>query len=288
MLFESTLSLVCISRVFKSLNPYSNGICSLRYGNYSDEDILDVLILILMEYALWALTALSKYGTSGQVLILILMEYALWVWLWCWDYAWCYVVLILILMEYALWDYTEWTQIDKVIDDVLILILMEYALWVGFKRQNVFVWLWVLILILMEYALWGLSIFLLNYLAILVLILILMEYALWVSVLRVIQLVLLSLNPYSNGICSLSRGVNPNDRTTVWVLILILMEYALWAKMIIMIGITFKVLILILMEYALWVGLSACQLQHGHCLNPYSNGICSLSLKYTKHLLSAY
>ena len=39
--------------------------------------IKDVLILILMEYALWALTFIAAADTR-RVLILILMEYALW------------------------------------------------------------------------------------------------------------------------------------------------------------------------------------------------------------------
>ncbi len=43
------------------------------------DSIVRVLILILMEYALWAMMQVSKL-LDKLVLILILMEYALWAW----------------------------------------------------------------------------------------------------------------------------------------------------------------------------------------------------------------
>ena len=62
-----------------SLNPYSNGICSLSGNNFEkirESDI--VLILILMEYALWEEPRVMEGDNGTKVLILILMEYALW------------------------------------------------------------------------------------------------------------------------------------------------------------------------------------------------------------------
>ena len=63
------------------------------------------------------------------VLILILMEYALWVPRLAQIQPATYTVLILILMEYALWEIEKIGGSGKNKNDVLILILMEYALW---------------------------------------------------------------------------------------------------------------------------------------------------------------
>ena len=66
-----------------------------------------VLILVLMEYALWLLTKGVLLSLSHTVLILVLMEYALWreskV-----SSQWWTGVLILVLMEYALWLYYDY------------------------------------------------------------------------------------------------------------------------------------------------------------------------------------
>ena len=136
-------------------------------------------------------------------------------------------VLILILMEYALWVLLEPVddlkfglnpysngicsmrmatrgQTGACLLAVLILILMEYALWASISRKYLLVIKWVLILILMEYALWEL-----------------------VLVLAMLTLSL-CLNPYSNGICSMSILLNVDENVPAYVLILILMEYALW------------------------------------------------------------
>ena len=48
---------------YGSLNPCFNGICSLRCGHVSEIQLFGkVLILVLMEYALWELEQLSKEG----------------------------------------------------------------------------------------------------------------------------------------------------------------------------------------------------------------------------------
>ena len=70
-----------------------------------------VLILILMEYALWDLYG-RVWPKEPRVLILILMEYALWVVV-ASQKNHEEFVLILILMEYALWDMLK-QNIDKV------------------------------------------------------------------------------------------------------------------------------------------------------------------------------
>ena len=144
----------------------------------------------------------NNWGESEQVLILVLMEYALWAG-WqksaCPSDGWglnpCFngicslrrgrqrlyiedeIVLILVLMEYALWvlSLTFYIQQEQCLNPcfngicslrrrtcyfkwhrlgVLILVLMEYALW---DEKDVYMGLqhWVLILVLMEYALWA-------------------------------------------------------------------------------------------------------------------------------------
>ncbi len=61
-----------------SLNPCSNGICSLTLLEIELSSIRHgVLILVLMEYALW-LQPETNDGKQYLVLILVLMEYALW------------------------------------------------------------------------------------------------------------------------------------------------------------------------------------------------------------------
>ena len=62
----------------RSLNPCSNGICSLTNTQTTwSIRTSRVLILVLMEYALWRLRQLLS-SQSDVVLILVLMEYALW------------------------------------------------------------------------------------------------------------------------------------------------------------------------------------------------------------------
>ena len=64
------------------------------------------------------------------------------------------------------------------------------------------------------------------------------------------------------------------------VLILILMEDTLWGrKDWYLCGVQQQVLILIIMEHALWVSLTMCMYSHWTCLNPYSNGRYSMSMK---------
>ena len=134
-----------------SLNPCFNGICSLRHYTNLVRIIKNVLILVLMEYALWdVITGIKDFTLS--VLILVLMEYALW--------EKCKVTCSLNTIglnpcfngicslrrrKVALKDKTEclnpcFTGIcslrlelckgKKLRVKVLILVLMEYALWV--------------------------------------------------------------------------------------------------------------------------------------------------------------
>ena len=85
-----------------------------------------------------------------------------------------------------------------------------------------------------------------------------------------------SLNPCSNGICSLSYEIRkkwcPNP-----VLILVLMEYAHWDSLASQFLTLSSVLILVLMEYAHWGTCKLRQRTKNPSLNPCSNGICSLS-----------
>ena len=63
------------------LNPCSNGICSLTYVVWTtDSPVTMVLILVLMEYALWQFVSRVRSPSGSPVLILVLMEYALWQW----------------------------------------------------------------------------------------------------------------------------------------------------------------------------------------------------------------
>ena len=60
------------------LNPCSNGICSLAKTKLSGTPTATVLILVLMEYALWLDGRKTRRTAPELVLILVLMEYALW------------------------------------------------------------------------------------------------------------------------------------------------------------------------------------------------------------------
>ncbi len=111
-----------------------------------------------------------------------------------------------------------------------------------------------------------------------VLILILMEYALWGKQVCRCLTSWWSLNPYSNGIYSMRRCNSLLFEKARSVLILILMEYTLWGRGYYHLyrGIQ-GVLILILMEYTLWEEYQNCVHILLSCLNPYSNGIYSMS-----------
>ena len=131
-----------------------------------------------------------------------------------------------------------------------------------------------------------------------------MEYALWQSRKANLASIFKSLNPCSNGICSLtiqygacrylaSLGLNPcsngicsltnlevtHKEDTLTGLnpcsngICSLTE--LYSNYWIVIQI---VLILVLMEYALWLPKMSSKKQLKICLNPCSNGICSLTV----------
>ena len=70
-----------------------------------------VLILVLLEYALWEVINFNEERKALQVLILVLLEYALWV--------------------------TEPVVVSAKITNVLILVLLEYALWVWEVRTEI-------------------------------------------------------------------------------------------------------------------------------------------------------
>ena len=78
MLLEPPLN-VTLFGVVLSLNPYSNGICSWRNPPEGSMGMIfgNVLILILMEYALGGKKIVIVKYEALWVLILILMEYAL-------------------------------------------------------------------------------------------------------------------------------------------------------------------------------------------------------------------
>ena len=138
-------------------------------------------------------------------------------------------VLILVLMEYALWQ-MRWIRLSDSPPWVLILVLMEYALW-PWKEMSSF---------LRETSLNPCS----NGICSLtenaafdstpefrVLILVLMEYALWHNKKVFYKRKKHSLNPCSNGICSLTQACKRKSRPRLPVLILVLMEYALWRQL---------------------------------------------------------
>ena len=91
-----------------SLNPCFNGICSLRTALWMTWiPVMSVLILVLMEYALWVVFPFYDNVDVTIVLILVLMEYALWVLPRTLKPMGNLTVLILVLMEYALWANTS-------------------------------------------------------------------------------------------------------------------------------------------------------------------------------------
>ena len=141
------------------------------------------------------------------VLILILMEYALWGW-WQWRYGSDWRVLILILMEYALWGYrprTFWKRLsclNPYSNGICSMRLLT-------KDQNM----------ISEVGLNPYSNGICSMSAVqahactcvfLVLILILMEYALW-EFTAFFYPSMTCLNPYSNGICSMRKVSKPGS-----------------------------------------------------------------------------
>ena len=182
------------------LNPYSNGICSVRTAWSASMWSLQfkVLILILMEYALWEQLKLDEKGVAHGCLnpysngICSVRGQK------CWGYSKNTRVLILILMEYALWVDESLLAMCEKASRVLILILMEYALWECFYKNSP------------DYGC-------LN------------PYSNGICS-RQPRSPSSCLNPYSNGICSMRFKRQHRYRLRVSrVLILILMEYALWA-----------------------------------------------------------
>ena len=142
------------------LNPCCNGICSVRqrlptscpsavlilvvmeyvlwaHSRWKDGEESHVLILVVMEYVLWAGMAFTCTGYGTNVLILVVMEYVLWAFLSV-VLRWSRFVLILVVMEYVLWE--QGVALQSRSKGVLILVVMEYVLWVcgiGWKYEIV-------------------------------------------------------------------------------------------------------------------------------------------------------
>ena len=163
-------------------------------------EVLVVLILVLMEYALWQ-SIKTQRDFLKEVLILVLMEYALW--------------------QRFMFFNTDDSTICLNPCSNGICSLTEFSL--NSKSGSSVV----LILVLMEYALW-LSYILFAVKSLRVLILVLMEYALWQYLKSLSDDERQGLNPCSNGICSLTILPRINPWRNKRVLILVLMEYALW------------------------------------------------------------
>ena len=165
------------------------------------EFIIVVLILVLMEYALWAVN-LSLFGGNITVLILVLMEYALWV-RWPNGPPRITVVLILVLMEYALWAHVVcWAEAGKAclnpcFNGICSLRIKHLSIMANltFSLNPCFNGICSLSAKTGAVAVKGIR-----------------------------------LNPCFNGICSLSRFKPVEDKDFFNVLILVLMEYALWVK----------------------------------------------------------
>ena len=96
------------------------------------------------------------------------------------------------------------------------------------------------------------------------------------------------LNPCSNGIWSLTMGSYSPHCGGFFVLILVLMEYGLWPYSLADRRREEEVLILVLMEYGLW-RLAVLHFDGwGPCLNPCSNGIWSLTVKFFNFINCGY
>ena len=104
---------------------------------------------------------------------------------------------------------------------------MEYALLLRKDDDGNYTDDAVLILVLMEYALLQKGICFKEMLFLYVLILVLMEYALLPNPNNGERIAKPSLNPCSNGICSLTNSFKTVKEYLEYVLILVLMEYAL-------------------------------------------------------------
>ena len=162
-----------------------------------------VLILVLMEYGLWQISAqlsgsliiglnpcsngiwsLTIYAcvqstTNSSVLILVLMEYGLW----HWNVSSKSQLQCLNPCSNGIWSLTpSWCCLCH-FQQVLILVLMEYGLWL--KKGN----------LIPANAM--------------VLILVLMEYGLWPTPRELFWGLRVRLNPCSNGIWSLTSKIKP-------------------------------------------------------------------------------
>ena len=158
------------------LNPCSSGSGALTGRRAGTSSVrLKVLILVLVEVALWLYRFYTLSSCYKKVLILVLVEVALWLIGWSVSIPGA-DVLILVLVEVALWQMTTMTKTQA--RNVLILVLVEVALWpctagdgyhqgkglnpcssgsgalTCFSPQHLRLFEAVLILVLVEVALW--------------------------------------------------------------------------------------------------------------------------------------
>ena len=118
----------CIKPRYWGLNPCFSGWCSLRPTCFlAGCKILKVLILVLVDDALWVI-------------------------MFCLGMFFLLLVLILVLVDDALWETIKIVQVSNYI--VLILVLVDDALWVQ-SIITVGTVIRVLILVLVDDALWG-------------------------------------------------------------------------------------------------------------------------------------
>ena len=183
-----------------------------------------VLILVLLEHALWALYQRAGI-TRREVLILVLLEHALWVYLYNWinDIMLvclnpCFIgtcslrlvicfrrkkgsVLILVLLEHALWgDWRTWGPSCVICLNPCFIgtcSLSPYVVLIPSSDA-------VLILVLLEHALWA-SHKRARVTSLAVLILVLLEHALWEVLRSPCAQGSSCLNPCFIGTCSLSK-----------------------------------------------------------------------------------
>ncbi len=209
-----------------SLNPCSNGICSLTVEEKAKE--LGISCLNPCSKGICSLTTTAWTGnkTLVCVLILVLMEYALW-------QKYCIGVgletsrlnpcsngICSLTRLCAFLHYTDPRSLNPCSNGIC-------SLTQRWRRIRLCVWRLNPcsngICSLTQPLAYGLQI------GLSVLILVLMEYALWPAARCAIYGQVMGLNPCSNGICSLtSQTTSNNGNKTQVVLILVLMEYALW------------------------------------------------------------
>ena len=169
------------SRPSRRLNPCFSGIWSVSGGGREGvRHFGGVLILVLVEYGLWA-KSLSWETTASAVLILVLVEYGLWDYL-CrkyrktprpclnpcfsgiWSVSWRPSRLAKFPLKClnpcfsGIWSVSTRSPSSSTRSAVvLILVLVEYGLWASQRCRQKAKVADVLILVLVEYGLWVVS-----------------------------------------------------------------------------------------------------------------------------------